>query len=166
MSKWRIRMKLSQTEIFTGENALAQSNLRFVHKFSALICVVIVAISCGCSSKSIVGKWKSVQRYDSFHEKWEPAKDDVDIEFSAGGTYKALTLGKLTQGIYTTDKSRTPNRLVLTDEKSGTFSTVFIVDERTLTLKGFKDGRSEFPTTLDPDNNESVFELVRLERQN
>jgi|KBSSwiStaDraftv2_1062776.scaffolds.fasta_scaffold229600_3 hypothetical protein len=135
-------------------------------KFVALLLVITIALNLGCGSPSpIVGKWKPSQRYDRFQETWEPAKDDVFVEFSSDGKFSGFLNGKRTGGTYTVDTTGTPHHLILNDGNSGTTNVVFKIEGNTLTWKSYLDTAAIFPPNLEPLNNEPNFELVKFERQ-
>ena len=126
----------------------------------------MLAATLGCTPPDpIVGNWKPAQRYDRFHETWEPAKDEVYLEFLPDGKYSGFTKEKLSRGTYKVDNTQTPNRLILNDEKSGPMNSVFKVDGRNLTMKSYVNAGADFPSDLEPASGEAAFELVILERQ-
>jgi len=127
---------------------------------------VIIALNLGCGSASpVVGKWKPAQRYDRFQENWEPAKDDVFLEFSADGKFTGFLKGKRTGGSYTVDASANPNHLTLDDSNSETINVVFKIEGNSMTWKSYLDTGAIFPPNLEPVDNEPNFELVKFERQ-
>jgi hypothetical protein len=135
-------------------------------KFVAFILAITIALTLGCGSPSpVVGKWKPSQRYDRFQESWEPAKDDVYVEFTSDGKFNGFLKGKRAGGAYTVDTTGTPQHLILNDGNSGTINVTFQLEGNTMTWKSYLDTGAIFPPSLEPLDNEPNFELVKFERQ-
>jgi hypothetical protein len=144
---------------------LSPTKIRPIRLVGLLLAIAIV-FTVGCSTPDpIVGNWKPEQRYDRFHEAWEPAKDEVYLEFSPDGKYSGFTKGKLSRGTYKVDSSTVPHTLIFNDDKSGPMNSVFKVEGNNLTMKSYVGAGADFPENLEPASGEPAFELVILKRQ-
>ena len=130
------------------------------------VLAIVIALTFGCSPTSpVVGKWKPAERYDRFNETWQPAKDDVFLEFLADGSFTGFLKGKRTGGTYTVDATGNPHHLTLNEGKSETTNAAFKLEGNTLILKSYLDTGAIFPPSVEPEDNEPSFELVKFERQ-
>ena len=139
---------------------------RIAFNLTLPFCFIAAALAFACSSNSLVGKWRAVQKYDRFQGRWEPADEGVYLQFASDSSYIATTSGKLTRGNYKVESSEGLNHLVLKDDQSRTINAAFKADTGSLTLKGYTDDGLQFPSTLEPGGDEANFELIRFERQN
>lgn len=133
-------------------------------KAAIVFLLIITAISVGCSSNGIVGKWQVKQRFDRFEESWKPVDDFMTLEFSSDGRYTSSVRGRLTSGTYSVDEIVSPHRLVLNDDKAGRVNVIFRLEGNKLRLKAnMMNGATQFPADLDSGGDDD-FELAELER--
>lgn len=139
------------------------------------ILIIALTIGFGCKNiqnifqdKSLVGKWRPVKGYDPKTGKWEDEKRHSDsekdylMEFFSNGDYGFNLFGLDTSRTYKSDTSTTPNRIILTDKKTGKESVwIYKFQGKNLIIKFPIEEKYGIAKDFSLEPNFAIWELER-----